>query len=224
MKRNQSGFTLVEIAIVLVIIGLLLGGVLKGQELIENTKVKNAVKDMTSVTAAYNAYVDRFHQVPGDDGPLATLTARGGNWTNVQAAGNANGVLAIAANQAFANTGESPAFWAALRAAGFITGDPTLAAAPGVAGLPRNAYNGLVGVTVAPAAGLLSNMFGTLVCMSQVPGKGARAIDTQIDDGNPATGSVRANIAVAGQNTAPAAAASAAAYTDNSVYTVCQSI
>ena len=41
MKRNQSGFTLIEIAIVLVIIGLLLGGVLKGQELINSSKVKN---------------------------------------------------------------------------------------------------------------------------------------------------------------------------------------
>jgi len=41
MKRNQSGFTLIEIAIVLVIIGLLLGGVLKGQELINSAKVKN---------------------------------------------------------------------------------------------------------------------------------------------------------------------------------------
>ena len=36
MKRRQSGFTLVEIAIVLVIIGLLLGGILKGQELINS--------------------------------------------------------------------------------------------------------------------------------------------------------------------------------------------
>ena len=44
MKRNQSGFTLIEIAIVLVIIGLLLGGVLKGQELINSAKVKNLVK------------------------------------------------------------------------------------------------------------------------------------------------------------------------------------
>ena len=41
MKNKQGGFTLVEIAIVLVIIGLLLGGVLKGQELINSAKVKN---------------------------------------------------------------------------------------------------------------------------------------------------------------------------------------
>ena len=43
MKRQQAGFTLVEIAIVLVIIGLLLGGVLKGQEMIENGKIKSVI-------------------------------------------------------------------------------------------------------------------------------------------------------------------------------------
>ena len=40
MRKQQQGFTLIEIAIVLVIIGLLLGGVLKGQELIQNARVR----------------------------------------------------------------------------------------------------------------------------------------------------------------------------------------
>ncbi len=43
--QRQHGFTLVEIAIVLVIIGLLLGGVLKGQEMIENARIKSVVGD-----------------------------------------------------------------------------------------------------------------------------------------------------------------------------------
>ena len=49
MKKQQSGFTLIELAIVLVIIGLLLGGVLKGQELINSAKVKNIVSDFKNV-------------------------------------------------------------------------------------------------------------------------------------------------------------------------------
>ena len=51
--RKQAGFTLVEIAIVLVIIGLLLGGILKGQEMITQAKIKNVIADMSGVSAAY---------------------------------------------------------------------------------------------------------------------------------------------------------------------------
>ncbi|HSD43440.1 MAG TPA: prepilin-type N-terminal cleavage/methylation domain-containing protein, partial [Burkholderiales bacterium] len=55
-KHSQSGFTLVEIAIVLVIIGLLLGGILKGQEMITQARIKNVVNDLNGITAAYFSY------------------------------------------------------------------------------------------------------------------------------------------------------------------------
>src|SRR5665647_3444069 len=67
MKTRQSGFTLVEIAIVLVIIGLLLGGILKGQEMITQAKIKNVINDMNGITAAFNSYQDRYKALPGDD-------------------------------------------------------------------------------------------------------------------------------------------------------------
>jgi prepilin-type N-terminal cleavage/methylation domain-containing protein len=66
MRKQQSGFTLVEIAIVLVIIGLLLGGVLKGQELINSAKVKNMVGDFRTVSSLAYGYQDRFKALPGD--------------------------------------------------------------------------------------------------------------------------------------------------------------
>ena len=59
MKKQQSGFTLVEIAIVLVIIGLLLGGVLKGQELINSAKVKNLANDFRTIPTFVYAYQDK---------------------------------------------------------------------------------------------------------------------------------------------------------------------
>ncbi|MCX8018182.1 MAG: prepilin-type N-terminal cleavage/methylation domain-containing protein, partial [Rhodocyclaceae bacterium] len=65
--KKQSGFTLVEIAIVLVIIGLLLGGVLKGQELINQAKIKNIANDLNGMSAAVYAYQDRYKRFPGDD-------------------------------------------------------------------------------------------------------------------------------------------------------------
>jgi prepilin-type N-terminal cleavage/methylation domain-containing protein len=65
--KGQKGFTLVEIAIVLVIIGLLLGGVLKGQQLIANAKLKSLVNHANGLSAAVFAYQDRYKALPGDD-------------------------------------------------------------------------------------------------------------------------------------------------------------
>jgi len=213
---DQSGFTLVEIAIVLVIIGLLLGGVLKGQELIENAKVKNAVNDLNGVSSAYQSYVDRFRRIPGDDGPLATLTARVGSWAAVTASGNNNGVLVNAAGNVFNPVAgaEGEGFWQHLKAASLISGNPADVL---VAALPRNAFNGLIGVGTG-----VTGMTATAVCISQVPGKHAAAIDTQLDDRLPNSGSVWATQGVVGANTAPGAAA--VAYSEANIYTLCRTL
>jgi prepilin-type N-terminal cleavage/methylation domain-containing protein len=214
---RQSGFTLVEIAIVLVIIGLLLGGVLKGQELIENAKVKSAVSELNGVAAANYGYVDRFRRLPGDDGLLPVLTARGGSWAAVTVAGNNNGVLTGTVNNTFSGNTESGAFWSHLRAAGLITGNP---ADVGAAAPPRNAFNGLIGITTDVAT--MGGMPGTKVCMSQVPGKAARALDTQLDDGVSNTGTLRATVNAGAGNQNPGAAA--AVYSDDNTYTICRTL
>ena len=72
MKRNQSGFTLIEIAIVLVIIGLLLGGVLKGQELINSAKVKSLATDFRNIPVFIYGYQDKYRAIPGDDAMAAS--------------------------------------------------------------------------------------------------------------------------------------------------------
>lgn len=222
MKKmnNQKGFTLVEIAIVLVIIGLLLGGVLKGQEMIENGKVKRAINDMGGVVAAYHSYTDRYNRFAGDDGNLAALTARGGSWTTVTQAGNNNGVIASAAADTFNGGGENDNFWQHLRAAGFITGNPALA---NVAAMPRNPFGGLMGFTNAAVMANGADTFpGNKVCLSQVPGKLAVALDTQFDDGIPNRGTLRATLGVAGASTNPGAAA--ATYNETSSYTICRAL
>src|SRR5665647_661323 len=71
MKRNQSGFTLIEIAIVLVIIGLLLGGVLKGQELINSARVKNLATDFRNIPVFIYGYQDKYKALPGDQAQTA---------------------------------------------------------------------------------------------------------------------------------------------------------
>src|SRR5262247_2564099 len=89
MKRTQTGFTLVEIAIVLVIIGLLLGGILKGQEMITQAKIKNVMADFSGISAAYHGYQDRYRAIPGDDPNAGT------RWTTTPAAvsGSGNGIV-----------------------------------------------------------------------------------------------------------------------------------
>jgi prepilin-type N-terminal cleavage/methylation domain-containing protein len=109
MKRKQIGFTLVEIAIVLVIIGLLLGGILKGQEMITQAKIKNVVADMSGVSAALYGYQDRYKALPGDD----KVADR---WTGA-VKGDGNGVIVGLYVPATPATDETAQFWDHLRRA-----------------------------------------------------------------------------------------------------------
>lgn len=180
IKRHQSGFTLIEIAIVLVIIGLLLGGILKGQELITQGRIRNVANDFQSMTAAINLYQDRYRAIPGDDIGAATRWAVAGTSTT---SGNGNGVVAGTYNSTTIGD-ESRLFWHHLRLAGLV-GGPTTTGALGTA-TPINAVSGVTGVQDS-AFGIP----GIVICSSNLPAKIAQAIDTQFDDGNATTGTVR---------------------------------
>jgi prepilin-type N-terminal cleavage/methylation domain-containing protein len=79
MRHKQAGFTLIEIAIVLVIIGLLLGGVLKGEELITSARVRNLISQQDGVKAAFYGFQDRFRALPGDyPGAVANIAGISG--------------------------------------------------------------------------------------------------------------------------------------------------
>src|ERR1700741_2414107 len=97
LKTMQKGFTLVEIAIVLVIIGLLLGGILKGQEMITQAKIKNVMADFSGISAAYHGYQDRYRAIPGDDPNAAA------RWGAPAVAGDGNGVVGGTYNAACPN-------------------------------------------------------------------------------------------------------------------------
>lgn len=189
MKAKQAGFTLVEIAIVLVIIGLLLGGVLKGQELINQARIKNVTNDFNGITAAVYTYQDRYKQLPGDD-PAAS-----GRWAGSGSGDGDGAVEAVATNPASTPaSNEDGAFWRHLRQAGLIAGD---AASPLP---PLNAVNGQITVLNATLATDANGLLRLVVCSAGVLGKLAEAVDSQIDDGRPNTGTVRsrANVAAPG--------------------------
>ena len=75
--RRQAGFTLVEIGVVLVIIGLLLGAVLKGQELIGSARVFNLAQSINGYRAAINGFQDRYRMLPGESATASTKVGNG---------------------------------------------------------------------------------------------------------------------------------------------------
>lgn len=223
MPKKQAGFTLVEIAIVLVIIGLLLGGVLKGQELITQAKIKNVSNDLSGVTAAIYAYQDRYKRLPGDDPGQTRWSVPAGT---PLAAGDGNNVIGGAYEESADNTAETRKFWLNLRLAGFVAGATDTVANGSTQ--PLNAAGGIIGVQ---SGGM--GLSGTIVCAGSLPSKIAQALDAQMDDGNATTGNVRAVLDTAPPTAvAPAPAGSLAAaqpadnYTDSGteLYVLCKNI
>ena len=181
-RRNQSGFTLVEIAIVLVIIGLLVGGVLKGREMITNAKIKRIETDFSGVSAAMFAYQDRYGVLPGDDPAAATRFS--GTWRGADN-GNGNGNISGGWNSTN-NGSESRKIWKHLRGAGLIAGpvDNTDASYQ----QPSNSFGGLVGIDLN-----LFNLSGHNIVFGEIPGDIAQILEARGDDGVPSRGSIQSH-------------------------------
>ncbi len=223
--QRQRGFTLVEIAIVLVIIGLLLGGILKGQEMITQAKIKNVIADFSGISAAYHGYVDRYKKIPGDD-PCAGTTNSAvtvgncgttvGRWTGASH-GDGNGQVAGKYNSPTA-TDESRLWWDHLRRAGFVSGVGDQQ--------PFNALSGQIGVqTGDSAAGTAMGGFsGIIICSANLPDKIAIAADTQMDDGVPNSGTVRGKLQTTPNPDVTSAVEANYAETGTNVYTICRSL
>jgi len=196
--KHQAGFTLVEIAIVLVIIGLLLGGILKGQEMITQAKIKNIINDFNGISAAIYSYQDRYRALPGDELSTATVArwgtkAYGGDGNGTFCTGACSGTVPAynGASKAPTGAGDPPEpnlFWLHLRLAGFVPGSTDTASAASTQ-QPNNATNGILGVQTT-GLGFTSN----IVCSSNLPDKVAIAVDSQMDDGSPQRGTLRGQL------------------------------
>lgn len=210
MKKQQSGFTLIELAIVLVIMGLLLGGVLKGQELINSAKVKNMANDFKNMPVYIYSYQDKFKTLPGDDFSAVAHVAS-------ILAGNGDGKITGAWNSSTI-TDESAKFWEHIRLAGLAPGSALIAGATATSGFfPTNADGGRIGVSSAvPIAALPGTYF---MCSEGVLGKFAKQLDIAMDDGKPDGGSLRSTTGTNFAASTPETAATA--WVDTTAYTVC---
>jgi len=192
--KAQKGFTLIEIAIVLVIIGLLLGGVLKGQELITSARVRNLISQQDGIKAAFFGFQDRYRAAPGD---YSSAT------TNINCAscinGNGNGRVD---DDVPTSRFESLYAWHHMNAAGFLNGSYVTGATdtgPTDANSPKNPYGihlqliydgifGVLGTGSAPRHNIKSG--------SQIPVEILAEVDRKIDDGLPSQGSFQLSVYV----------------------------
>jgi len=175
IKQKQAGFTLIEIAIVLVIIGLLLGGVLKGQAMIESTKIKSLANSARGLSAAVYAYQDKYKAYPGDDARAKTFlpNASGGCLAADLDNGNGNGLITE-----YFDALEH------LACAGLITGNYN-----GSSDLLKHPYGG----TAYIYSQTIQGKAGNLVRFDNLPAGAARDFDALMDDGIYNKGSIRAS-------------------------------
>lgn len=128
-RQGEKGFTLVELSIVMIIIGLLIGGILKGQELIANARLAATVSKTKAIDAALNTFRDSYAALPGDVTTPNTRLPNCATSTKCGTAGNANNLIGVPTSASGGGTGgaqtngsENIVAWAQLAATDLLGG------------------------------------------------------------------------------------------------------
>lgn len=176
-KPGKGGFTITEMSLALVMGGLLMGGVMKGENLVEGFQLRILMNDLQGISAAYNTYYNRYNALPGDDPRVHA-------WGAVKV-GNSNGVIEGSSRR---DGSEAHEAWQSLRYTGLISGDPR---ARGRDVLPLSPYG-------RPYE-LCSRNFGAgfgkknSVRVTKLAGSVAEVVDATFDDGRHNTGRISAS-------------------------------
>lgn len=218
MKKTCRGFTLVELSIVLVIVGLIIGGVLTGQQIIQNARITNAVNGIQAYQGQFQTYAQNYGAIPGDDASATTRFPSANLGGGTAGGGNGNGDGSVGTGNSFDTTsftvpeGESRLVWAHLRAAGLVKSQ---SAGGSTAVQPQNPFGGVYGFQNGAFSGVFTT---TALCLNKVPSGAAQAIDSRLDDGASNAGSVQAAVDTgAGSSSGTVSEA----YSDGKAYTLC---
>ncbi|MGC2854826.1 prepilin-type N-terminal cleavage/methylation domain-containing protein [Novispirillum sp. DQ9] len=200
-RSGERGFTLIELSIVLVIIGLLIGGILQGQEMINNTRLKSTVAQVDAITAAVQTFQDKYRALPGD-APNAVSTVLGATVLGAGVA-NGDGIIEAAAagavalgTTAIANSTESAVVFNQLAAANLLQGVDNLGAGQVNSTMQAAVGNGAAFDVATFAFGApLGNRLGVRIRTGTAAAPTAFmsseamfSLDQRYDDGNGITG------------------------------------
>lgn len=188
MAARQKGFTLIEVVIILVIMGLLMGGMVKGTELISNARVHSLISQQESIKAAYLGFRDRYQALPGDYSRASVYI--GG--VVPEANGNGNGLI-TPAGVAGAVNDEYIAAWDHLTKSGLLPGNYNYAPAPETpASAPLNVFQRYIQLTYdnAYGNGALAPSHN-LKTGNYIPSDILSELDRKVDDGSATTGRFR---------------------------------
>jgi len=191
-RQRETGFTLVEIAIVLAVVGLILGGVFKGQALIDSARVRSLSSEVSGIRSAWYSFQERYSSLPGDFPDSATQIDR------AALPGNGNGRI---------DDGQERAgVWQQLALAGFINGsfDGERSGVGSATDLecvsgscPKNPFNGYYKISYSAQAADVASPAHEIYTGDRIPVGILSALDRKLDDGQPNDGRFRVHRAYA---------------------------
>lgn len=191
-RPSPRGFTLVEMAIVLVIVGLILGGVFKGQALVDSARVRSISTEIDGIRTAWLSFQDRYRSIPGDfsKAPMQIDSAA--------VAGDGNGRID--------GSSERAGVWQQLSLAGFISGNYDGSQASvgsstdvncGPHTCPQNPFSGYYKISYSAQAADADNPANEIYTGNQIPVNILSQLDARMDDGKANSGRFRVHRAFA---------------------------